>query len=211
MVIYNEERERQINEIKSKEGLLKYIKDYHKQLNEFEWFLITKSQYFTFDIAEKYSEYVDWEWICSTISLSEKIIKSNMGYVNWYAISAFQDLSWKFINDFKDKLSINNLINNEILRGKPYYSKIVKLYEKTKDDPEYQNIWKINLNNSMFKSSKKTILGKNDSLTIFYPVDNLEKMNKKDMKILLEKRGVRTYYHDTLEILKEKIRSSDRV
>lgn len=213
MVAFDDkERYYEIESITNKKDLLKYIKINEKVLTSFDWLVITKLSCFSLDLIEKYEEYVDWIWICSSYMLSEKQIKNNLAYVDWYGISAFQDLSWEFIDEFKDQLSIDVLLLNENLRSKPYFTSIEALYQETKKLTKYRKTWKKNLNNSMFRPTKKLELAEAGTLsnTLWMTPPNLDSMSKQEMKDLLTQRDVKTFYHDTLEILKQKIRSSDK-
>jgi len=146
-----EDLENAIREIKTNKELESFIKENGTDLGEFNWHLITKSPGFSIKLASIYSDYIDWSWLCTFNDLSEDIIEGNLGYINWYSVSSFQNISYSFIKKYKDLLSMDKVIRNERVVKMKEYDKIYKIYESMKNDKKYQKVWENNLNNSLFK------------------------------------------------------------
>jgi len=203
-----------IVEIKNTKEFINFIETNKEEMKRYDWLLITKKEFMTDEIMEKYSERVDWEYYCTfKKNLSETFLEKNIGVINWYAISRFQNLSIKFIKKYEDRLSFDKLLINDNIRKTKALDETLKMYQERAADPEYLQIWEENFKNSMFskifkkgiKAAPKEII---DPLKFRYTDEMLIRMNKKELKEVLHERNIRVYYHDTLDVLKNKIRES---
>jgi hypothetical protein len=208
-----ENLEHEIRELKNARDLDSFIEKNGTNLGEFNWHLITKSPAFNMKMVDKYADHLDWQWLTTFSELSENLIEKYIGYVDWYSVSTFQKLNYNFIKKYKDLLSMDKVVSNEHVIKDKDHLKIIALYDKIKDDPKYQKIWADNLDkNSIFKPSNfnvsiKPALNKNKKVKqASAPVE----MTKDEMKKILQKRGVKVLYHDTVDILKRKLRKSER-
>lgn len=182
-------------------------------LSDMEWKIISTNSNFHPDMVDEfYLSLLSWESLSAFKQLSIEEIEKYKNYVDWYSISCFQRLTIDFIVKYKDKLSLDKLKSNQNLL-KDVQDFAANYYKKF-DDPEHHKIWDDNLRNSTifcpknfkgrysdYKIPKKK---KQKAKKLDY-----SKMKKAEMKEILIKRGVRVYYHDTLEILINKCKNSE--
>lgn len=63
------------------------------------------SELFSYDFIDQYKEYIDWEELCESKTLTEEFIRRYKDYVHWTTISMNQELSEDFIREFQDKVN----------------------------------------------------------------------------------------------------------
>jgi hypothetical protein len=203
--------EEKISKLKNYKELQEFIRENGEKLNDYQSYLVTISPYFNLKlINENNATFFDWSEICTNHrDLSETFMEKYAAYLDWYSISAFQKLSIKFIKKFEDKLSFNVLMGNEnFINSTETISIISKMYEVRKEKSSYQNIWKKNLMNSIFKPYKSISITNSD-YNDKYTLEDLKGKSKEELKQILSEKGIRAYYHDTLDILKQKIIGGD--
>jgi hypothetical protein len=195
----------EIEEIKNAKELENFINKNGTNLGELNWHMITKSPAFSVKMIDKYSDHLDWQWLCTFYDLNESILEKYTGMIDWYSVSSFQNLSLKFIKKYKDMLSMDKVIRNDRIIKSIDYMKIYDIYNKLKDDKHYQEIWHNNLmSNSLFRPLNTAVPAKKKPKA----AKKIIKLSKNAMKKILKKRGVRVLYHDTLDILREKMAES---
>jgi hypothetical protein len=196
-----------IKSITNFKDLEKYIKSNIKDFTRYEWLLVSGHSAFNIKLIDTYADELDWQMVSMLQKLDIKTIEKYSGYVDWYAISKFQHINYKFIKKYQDVLSMNKVVENEYVRKLPEFTKIEKLYKSMINNPKFENVWKENfLNNSIFRPYKKTPTGLKSTQQI---ITNTAGMKKDQLKAILTSRGVRVYYHDTIEELKRKVKESD--
>lgn len=205
-----EDRIYEINKITRVKDLEKFITKHENHLTRYEWFLISDNKALNVNLIEKYSETIDWEWISIFRKLPVRFMETNLGYVNIYCISRYQNLTYNFIKKYKDTLSMDQVIKNNNVMKLPEFLEIRSWYEKMKNKKKYQKVWEENKNNmTVFKSRKlrQQNIKKSDE-----EIDELlSKMAKNQLKSILKKAGIKFYYHDTVPVLKDKIKENDLV
>jgi hypothetical protein len=199
-----------LRKVRSTKELVEYIEKNKNNLSDYDWYFITNSDHFNLKLAPEYAENVDWSSICTfRRDLSESFMRKNAGYLDWYSVSCFQTLTKSFIRDFEDRLSLDKVSGNETLIDKnDIVAFVTELYEKRKNNSKYRNVWKKNLESSIFKPSKKINLTNNFEETKKYTEESISKLSKSEMKKILSEKGIKSYYHDTVEVLKKKILES---
>jgi hypothetical protein len=194
--------------IKSNKELIRFTEKNKKFFSKYDWLLVTKSDYFNINMIEKYADDLDWQYLTSFYQLPEKLLEEYVGFVDWYSVSAFQNISLKFIKKYEDKLSFDKLTRNEHIRYSVHLKEVEKMYEERKDKPKYQKVWTENFHNSMFKPSKSLPTSNYSPVEEkkeVYTLEKLAKLSKQELKDILQKLNIRVYYHDTLDMLKQKI------
>jgi hypothetical protein len=196
-----------LRRIRNTKDLIDYIEKNIKAMTDYDWYFVTNSDHFNLRLASEYAEYVDWSSICTyRRDLPETFMRKNAGYLDWYSVSCFQKLGKSFMRDFEDKLSLDKLVGNEyFIENAELGTFASSLYDKRKDNQKYKSVWNKNLENSIFKPSRKITLTNNFSETKKYTEEEVDNLSKNEMKAILTSRGIRAYYHDTVQQLKKKI------
>ena len=148
----------EITEITSTKLLEKYLEKHDKDLTSYEWLLVTKNPGFNLKLAEKYSETIDWDWMSVMVEMNVPFIEKFLGMVDLYSISKFQPLSYSFIMDNKDILSMEKVIENPHVMKLDQYSKIKEVYQKMRLDKKYIEIWAENMRSTRFLKPSPKIL-----------------------------------------------------
>jgi len=216
----------EIQELHSTKQLIEFIKTLKENLSRYDWLLLTKSSHMTKKLIEEYSEDIDWQYYCTFNSdLSIDFLERNIGFINWYSTSAFQSLTLAFIKKYEDKLSFNKLITNDYIRRSNFFTEVYNMYKERLKKPAYVQVWEENKKNSIFKAdikpirssfvakTEKVVEAKEEVKPVvqekkIYTDADLLKMSKQEMKQVLSELDIRIYYHDTLEILRNKIKES---
>jgi hypothetical protein len=196
----------EIREIKNAKELESFINKNGTDLGELNWHMITKSSGFSLKMINKYSDHLDWQWLCTFYDLTEEVMDEYSGYLDWYSVSSFQKLSFNFIKKYKDVLSMDKVIRNDYVIKMNEHEKIYAMYQKMNQDKKYQDIWKSNLQkNSLFRP-----------MDMPSPIKKAKSrparinMSKDQIKKILSKRGIKVMYHDTLDVLRKKMKDSDK-
>jgi hypothetical protein len=193
------------NTIYNNKQLVKFINENKDDFTAYEWLIVSKSQFLDNNLIENYKDKLDWQYISAFKKLEEKELRKYSDYIDWYSVSRFQNLSLKFIEENESQISFDELIKNESFLETSYLSKIIKMYEERKDKEKYKKIWIENKeNNSLFKPVKSISIKQVEDAKI-YNEEEILKLSKNEMKEILSDKNVRTYYHDTLEVLRKKI------
>jgi hypothetical protein len=151
----------EIQDISTAKALEKFAETHEKELTSYEWFLITKNSAFNLKIAEKYSESVDWDWISVMMEMNVAFIEKFIGLVDLYSISKFQPITFKFINDNKDILSMEKVIENPHVMKLDQYNKVKELYEQMRLDKKYVDVWIENMKKTrMLHPSEKILVNR---------------------------------------------------
>jgi hypothetical protein len=228
-----------LESIKKTRDLEHYISEFKDEMTNYEWLLVTKSEAFNLDVAEQHIENINWSYLCTFYKLPIKFMEKHFEYLDLYSVSAFQVLTFKFIEAYKESLSMDKVIKNESVRNMPEYSKVNDMYLKMSKEERYTNLWAQHKEKSMFVAKKTKILtsaaSKKEPEKPKYKKKDLENMKKPELidKILskqkrvrynesdldgikksvlhdiLEERGVKIYYHDTVDELKQKVLDSN--
>jgi hypothetical protein len=196
------------NTIYNNKQLVKFINENKDDFTSYEWLIVSKSQFLDNGLIETFKDKLDWQYMSAFKKFEERELRKYSDYIDWYSVSRFQNLSLKFIKDHDDQLSFDELVRNENFLESSILSEIIKMYEEKKDKEKYKKIWNENKeNNSLFKPSKPVSFVKSESEKV-YSSDEILKLSKNEMKEILSIKGIRTYYHDTLEILRNKVTES---
>jgi len=222
------ELQEDITTVKELERFITRNKD---EMDSYQWFLVTKNSAFNLKVAESHSEYVDWEWISTFYDLSESFMTHHFDKLNMYCISRFQSMSFKFISDHKEELSIDQILFNNKIRMLKDFLKIQTLYDELSKDDKYKRIWNTNQKNSKlfcpplvsnsssmktFKEFKEVVAEEIPKEIIVekprrtckkekvIPKIDIESMNKTQLREFLISKEIKVLYHDTMDILKEK-------
>jgi hypothetical protein len=204
----------EIKEITTQKQLKEFIKKNKTHMNSYDWLLVTKLEAMSPEIAQDYNEEIDWQYYCTFGDLKESLIEANIGFIDWYSVSKFQNISLNFIKKYEDKLSFDKLIKNEYIRSKGMYSEVYRMYTERSKNPKYLAVWEENTKKSMFYCPIKKIatpvldVGIVEEKEIELSEDEILKMSKNQMKEFLNEKGIRVYYHDTIGILRNKIKES---
>jgi hypothetical protein len=207
----NYERIYDLESIKKTRDLEKYISQHKENMTKYEWLLITKSNGFTLDIAERYPEHIDWQYLCAFHKLPINFMEKYFDYLDIYSISALQVLTYKFIEKYKERLSMDKIIENKSARNMSRFPEIKEIYKNMSKQKKYIKLWKSYKENSMFKSSKRKIatpkLANAESEKSKLKKDDLEQMKKSELQKILEDMQIGYYYKNTVPELIEKILS----
>lgn len=178
------------------------IAENRDDFSPYDWLQVTKSQYFTDSMIDMYSEHIDWDYLCVFRKMSMKTLEKYSDKLDWHAVSGLQDLTMAFIKNHEKELSFNKLITNSFIISSPYFNEVQRMYEQRKNNKKYTDRWADNISNSpTFRPIKPM---KAMSIT-YYAEEDLKGKSKAQLKEILSKVGVRTYYHDTLDMLRDKI------
>lgn len=232
--------------IKRPNQLKEHIENNLEKYDNMDWLAVRKSSGFTLDIAEKYSEFMDWGALAVFYDLPEDFIKRNIDKLDIFGICTFQNLSYNFIIKNINILNLDAIMNNEKI-SKEIKNKLNPEYLKRLKDPKEVERWeRIQLKNKEFSGllrkkydridhpekyakPKKKKVNNNDKIEKKKINNNnkiekkkvnrkqskvkkeldLDTLNKKQLKEIAEKMGIRVYYHDTIPILKEKIKKKE--
>ena len=92
------------------------IQYYKKNRHNIDWEIINISQSFftniTLEFILEFHYELDFDSVSCCATLSEDSIRRLKNKVNWFFISHYQKLSESFIEEFKDKIKIENVLNN---------------------------------------------------------------------------------------------------
>jgi hypothetical protein len=192
------------NSVYNNKQLVKYINENKDEFTSYEWLIVSKSPFLDLSLIEAFKEKLDWQYMSAFRKFEEKELKKYADYLDWLSVSRFQNLSMRFIKEYEDQLSFEELIKNEFLLETSVLAKIIAMYNERKDNPKYKKIWDENRRrNTLFTPSKglniKVVEDK------IYSDEELNAMSKDELKKILSDKNIRTYYHDTLDILKNKI------
>jgi hypothetical protein len=151
-----------IKDIHNAKQLVEYVSKRSGKLSAYEWLLISSSPYLNKDAIDKYNNNLDWDWICTSYKLDDKTMEKNIDYLDWYAVSCFQNLSFSFIKRNKELLSMDEVVNNEYVKKISEFPEVLKMYNKMKSDDKYVRKWKENFvkNKTFSPSSTKISTGK---------------------------------------------------
>lgn len=211
----------ELEEITTKRELRKFINKNEERMDSYHWYLVCKCPAFSVDIAEEYSELVDWEYISTFVPMKIAFMKKHFDKLNMYSVSRFQPLTLNFIKEKKDSLSMRKIMQNEKVMALPESDAIRKMYIKMKKTKKYQKIWDaVDENTKIFRrptkrASTTPIRSSKESETEGIQIEveeipevkviDFDKMKKNDLKTYLKDKGVRVYYHDTIPMLREKV------
>jgi hypothetical protein len=79
------------------------------ELNQDNWFYISKCQKLSDSFIEKYKNFVDWHWICKYQNISESFIEKHSDKVCWDYIYKYHILSEEFKEKHKEKLKLSEV------------------------------------------------------------------------------------------------------
>lgn len=183
-------------------------------ISDMEWKVISSNPNFHPSMVEEfYFGLLSWEHITIFRQLSISDIEKYKEYVDWYAVSALYKLPADFVNKFVDRLSLDKLVDNQAL-SRDVHELAEKLLAKN-NDPEHHLIWDDNLRKST-TFCPRNFVGRYKDYKVPRKAKKVKKkpvdyssMKKADLKQILIKRGVRVYYHDTLDILIQKCKESE--
>ena len=195
----------------STKDLVIYIKE--TNLSLYEWIAIFESENFTNSIIDKFGDDIPWNVLIMFTRVSEKYLEKYYDKLtDKYLLSITQDLSYNFVEAHKDELSLDILAKRNELTDS---SKIKTLYVSL-SDKKHKKIWEKNFNNNKVFSPLKSkfeyeldVNGLEREVTTPKPKTDYSKMSKTELKAILERRGVRVYYHDTIEVLVNKCKESE--
>lgn len=207
--------------IKTNNELKRFIDRNQKNMDKLDWIAVTKLQSFSRNIIEKYGDKLPWDHLCIFYKVPLDLLEKHMDQLEWYAVSVFQNIDEVFIEKFKDYLSLDKIHMNLSIPDS------VKLYAKKvmneNSDAKHHKRWDYNFKNSIFSPKNfsrkytdytdKTKMSGNGKITFekkkVQGTNNYDTMSKAQLKEILKSRGVRTLYHDTLDILKQKCIASE--
>ena len=225
-----------IKDIKTASSLKSFIKENQKFMDDMDWVWVTKSQGFNMEIVDLYGDNLPWQFLCIFHPLTTKVMEKYINKLDWYAVSTFQPLTPEFIIKNQHMLSLDKLIENSNLSTTALDT--AKQLFINNNDASHHKRWDKNQRLSgcfrpeNFKGkyrdydSKTLIAGSDEwrkknlqkSKNTKKSIDdmkveisfNYDNMTKVELKNILAERNVRTFYHDTLEILRKKCKESEK-
>lgn len=206
MIEFNYELEDQIENIQTSSGLKKFLKEHEHKLAPHEWLYVCMNKNFSLDlVSDDTLDRLPWEYLCMSTELSNEQLEKYADYLNWYCVSAFQRLSWEFINKHKNELSLDILLTNNKITDSSVIEKIEDLYMKN-NNMEHWEIWKNNLKaTKTFRPEMKKSFQKDEPEITNKQID---KMQKDEVKRHLDEFHIRYLYHDTIAVLRNKLKDA---
>lgn len=225
----------EIRSITTVSGLKKFLEKNHKDLDRYDWTQVVRCQGFSVSLIDEYHEKLPWSFLSTFTVLTPDIIDRYSDSVVWYSVSTFQPLTKEIIEKYQHRLSLDKLLVNEKI---PSHLRnfIVEIFEKN-NDPEHHKRWDYNLScdtcfcpkdfkgkykdytgrtlmsgtpewieqqSKKCKSRKNTKVKKETKIKMDY-----NSLTKAQLKDILKSRNVKTLYHDTLDILRQKCIESE--
>lgn len=227
----------EIRSITIQSTLKKFLERNHKLLDKYDWTQVVRCQGFSNSLIDEYSDKLPWSFLCTFNTLTPEIMDKYSNRIIWYSVSTFQPLSKEFIEKYQHQLSLDKVRYNEKIPSS-LKKFVFEIYEKN-NDPEHHKRWDYNLsqdrsfcpkdfkgkykdyNSETFmagtpdwleaqkkKPVKKTRKKKEEEAPK-KPSINYMSMTKAQLKEILKERNVRTLYHDTLDMLRQKCIESE--
>ena len=206
----NYKRFYEIQALSSQREVEKFISTNRETMTNYDWLLITKCDGFNLSIAEHYPEHVDWQYLCTFHKLSVKFMEKHFEYLDIYSTSAFQILTYHFVDTYKESLSMDKVIKNESVRTMKEYGKINEIYKSMAKQEKYVKLWESYRKESMFTISEKKVAtpakkqkDKYDGPK--YKKKDIENLKKAELQAILDEMKVGYYYKNTVPELITKI------
>ena len=71
--------------------------------------------YLTKDMIRKYKDKLNWSHICAKQSLGPEFMEEMEEYLDWETVSMFQEMPYRFIEKYKNKLNMKNILRYHYL------------------------------------------------------------------------------------------------